>query len=178
MKSQLLACLVSRATPKGLALVHKQDLADALRLPMEDIDRLLQELVQAGDIDILSGPSFLVLRLRTWSGSMTKAPKTSGDRGRAYSSQSSLSRSKPIDESYSPADGRPSTDPLLQELLTTLGETDPTTFRQALRHYPRETILLALQRVRRRQPRNRTAFFRFLLPRLGKERPSTDHFAA
>ena len=58
---------------------------------------------------------------------------------------------------------------LLQEVLATLGETDPTTFRGVLDHYSPAAIHAALERVRATPPekirKSRTALFRHLLAR-------------
>ena len=63
---------------------------------------------------------------------------------------------------------------LLREILETLGESDPATFRGAIRRYPPGVIRTALDRTRRMKTvrKNRTAVFRFLLPRIAKEPPS------
>ena len=56
---------------------------------------------------------------------------------------------------------------LLQEILATLGESDPTTFRGVLANYPEGAIRAALSRVRATPPekirKSRTALFRHLL---------------
>jgi hypothetical protein len=75
--------------------------------------------------------------------------------------------------SYRQPDG---SNPLLQEILETLGESDPATFRGAVDHYPPHVIRTALSRIRRMKTihKSRTAAFRYLLPRIAKESPSTN----
>lgn len=60
---------------------------------------------------------------------------------------------------------------LLSEILATLGESDPTTFRGALRAYSPIIIRTTLARIRKMKHvrKSRTALFRFLLPRIGRE---------
>lgn len=72
-------------------------------------------------------------------------------------------------ESYRPSDAEGET--LLQEILDTLGETDPTTFRGAIRSYAPGVIRTALARIRKMKniQKNPTAVFRFLLPRIANE---------
>jgi hypothetical protein len=149
-------------------------LADALRVPAREVHPGLEALQSQNAIEILSGPPFYVVALRasSWPGKSKKPaenPTKTGHRvNRAYSFQSSLSQSKQLKESYRrPAED----DALLREVLDTLGETDPTTFRGALRSYSPEIIRTALQRIRTmpRIRKNPTALFRFLLPRIAQE---------
>ena len=106
---------------------------------------------------------FLVIK---WSGQSPKSPNSEAN---AYSFKSSLSQSKQLKESYRPSETDP--EALLQEILDTLGETDPTTFRGAIRSYPPGVIRTALARIRRMKniQKNPTAVFRFLLPRIANE---------
>jgi hypothetical protein len=59
---------------------------------------------------------------------------------------------------------------LLAEILATLDETDPESFRPVLKRYSPWQIQTALKRVRETPPKklrkSRTALFRFLLPRI------------
>jgi hypothetical protein len=112
---------------------------------------------------MLSRLPFLAFRLTAWPNHReNKAKKGAGP----YSYESSLSQSRLMKESYREGD-----ETLLHEILTTLGESDPTTFRGALDAYSPEAIRLALERVRKQKriTKNRTALFRFLLPRIAKE---------
>ena len=62
----------------------------------------------------------------------------------------------------------PERENLLKEILDTLGESDPSTFRHALTHFPPAVIRLALERVRAMKSirKSKTALFSYLLPRI------------
>lgn len=177
-ESHLLASLTAKANARGLVLASEATLLVELGIGSATLEKLLEEAKRHGTIDILSPLPFLVAKLPgSWSGRKHEAPRKPAKSGApanpAYSSQSSLSQSKQLmKESYGPAADE---EALLKEILATLGESDPTTFRGALRSYSPGVIRLALERVRRNPTirKNRTALFRFLLPRIAKEPPST-----
>ncbi len=175
---QLIAALMARANARGLVLASEATLLDDLGIGSAALEKLLEEAMRHGEIDILSPLPFLVAKLPgSWSGRKHEASKRAAKSGAptdpAYSSQSSLSQPKQLmKESYSPSSDD---EALLKEILATLGESDPTTFRGALRSYTPGVIRLALERVRRNPTirKNRTALFRYLLPRIAKEPTST-----
>lgn len=175
---QLIVSLTARANARGLVLASEATLLDELGIGTAALEKLLEEAMRHGTIDILSPLPFLVAKLPgSWSGGKREAPRRAAKSGApenpAYSSQSSLSQSKQLmKESYRPPADE---EALLKEILATLGESDPTTFRGALRSYSPGVIRLALERVRRNPTirKNRTALFRYLLPRIAKEPPST-----
>ncbi|MCC6348397.1 MAG: hypothetical protein IT347_02265 [Candidatus Eisenbacteria bacterium] len=175
----MIALLTARANARGLVLANEATMLDELGIDLALLRELLEEATRHGAIDILSPLPFLVAKLPgSWSGRKHEAPKEPAKSGApanpAYSSQSSLSQSKPLmKESYRPPADQ---EALLREILTTLGETDPTTFRGAVEYYAPAVIRKALDRVRRMHSvrKNRTALFRFLLPRIAKEPPSAN----
>src|SRR6185295_4040343 len=172
MTEQLLAALKRHANSRGLVLVTDEDLAREVPASPGALGDELEKLVRAGLIEVLSPQPFIVIKLRMWPGRKLGPTKTAATTvapvDRAYSFQSSLSQS--IDEGNSyrqPVESNP----LLKEILEMLGESDPTTFRGAIDNYPPHVIRTALARVRRLKTihKNRTAAFRFLLPRIAKE---------
>lgn len=175
MTEQLLEALCVRMNDQGRMIASEKALCDELRISREELTASLRKLQQAGLIEVLSPLPYLVAKRRMkWPGS---TPMPVESRPPAYSFKSSLSRSKHLNESYRRSETKPlpaDANPLLQEILDTLGETDPTTFRGALRNYSPEVIRAALERVRRmkRIQKNPTAVFRFLLPRIAKDSPS------
>lgn len=169
MTEQFLTVLQSHANIRGIVLVAEEVVMREASASRGEIEVALDQLTRAGLVEILAPLPFLVLRLQSWPGRGVEPAVSAGP---AYSSQSSLSQSKQLmKESYR----QPDEEALLQEILATLGETDPTGFRGALRSYSPGLIRLALDRVRRNPAirKNRTALFRYLLPRIAKEPPST-----
>ena len=177
MNIALLAALEARANVRGIVLAREETICRDLSMTDSALTRGIAELEANGAIDVLAPLPFLVARLRKWSGKESKSlqmgPKSGALEVRAYSFQSSLSGSKQLDESYRQPDTEAA---LLTEILETLGESDPTTFRGAVSSYPPGVIRTALGRVRRMKHirKNRTAAFRFLLPRIAKESSSSN----
>ena len=158
IEERLLALLRARGKSRGIVPVSGESLTKEVGASQEEVGAALDRLERAGLLRILAPFPFLVIRLRSWSGSVTKATNPQS----AYS-YSKLSSNR-LNESYRPsADGG-----LLREILDTLGETDPTTFEGAVRNFPPEVIRKALDRVRRTRSlrKNRTALFRYLLTKL------------
>jgi len=173
MREKLLLALKNRANSRGLVLASEATLVMTLASTSEAIRTALSELEKDGVIEILSRPPFLVARISSvWSARTSErsqtGPKQAPVVNPAHSFQSSLSQSEQMKESYR---RYPLDESLLQEVLATLGETDPTTFRGAIRSYAPEIIRKALERIRRIPSvrKNRTALFRYLLPRIAKE---------
>jgi hypothetical protein len=171
MMEQILHALWSRANNRNLVIVREAVLLEELSVEKDELRIALKRLEIEGVVEILSPHPFLALKLRKWPGSLPESAKTAPS---AYSFKSYLSQSKNIKDSY-----RQRSDPhasrvdeqLLQEVLETLGESDPTTFRRAVVHYSPAVIRTTLDRVRRMKTihKNRTALFRFLLPKIAKE---------
>lgn len=159
MTEHVLQALRRRTNHRDLVITRESDLLDELHITSEVLRAAISRLAEDRLLEILSPLPFLVVK---WSGRQPKSPD-------AYSFESSLSRSKRLKESYRPSD--PESQALLQEILDTLGETDPTTFRGAIRSYPPGVIRTALARIRRMKniQKNPTAVFRFLLPRIANE---------
>lgn len=171
MTDRLLALLQTKANDRGRVLVRESVLLEELWTSPAALAGALHKLASSRKIEILSPAPFLTILLLEWPGSIRKSPET-GQSDASFHSFQELSQSRRIDESFK-GEG----EQLLQEILVTLGESDPTTFRQALAHFTPESIRLVLDRVReaKRLRTNRTALFRFLLPRLGtKLRPSAN----
>ena len=159
IEERLLARLRVRANSRGIVPVRGSIIAEEIGAPEEEVGTALDKLEQAGLLTILSPFPFLVLRLRSWSGSPEK-PSESRRSGYSYSKLSS----NRLNESYR----QPGDVALLREILDTLGESDPTTFEGAVRNFSPEVIRKALDRVRRTRSlrKNRTALFRYLLTKL------------
>ncbi|MEO7867225.1 MAG: hypothetical protein ABIU54_06275 [Candidatus Eisenbacteria bacterium] len=173
MKDQLLATLALHANVHGLAVASEATLLKELSVPREVMIRALVGLEADGSVTVLAPLPFLVCKLRKWTGEGERSRETAPIDGpfvdRAYSYQSSLSQER-LKDSYRQPEGE-----LMQELLTALGESDPTSFEGALRSYSPSVIRAALERIRRMKHirKNPTAVFRFLLPRLAKEHQRT-----
>jgi hypothetical protein len=159
IEERLLICLRERANSKGIVPVRGDVLAKEVESSPEEVGTALDKLERAGLLTILAPFPFLVLRLTSWSGMRQKAADS---RTPAYS-YSKLS-SNGLNESYRPT----KEDPLLREILDTLGETDPTSFEGAIKNFAPDVIRKALDRVRRTRSlrKNRTALFRYLLTKL------------
>lgn len=170
MTERLVAALRRHTNDRGLVVVRESALLEELSTEPKALRQAVQELESQGVIRILTPLPFLILK---WPGSgpteEKSRGKTSRSSGSAYSFQSSLSSSKQLKESY----GQPTSEEgaLLKEILETLGEDDPTTFRGAIRNYSPEVIRLTLERIRRMPSirKSRTALFRYLLPRINQE---------
>jgi len=176
MSNPVLTVLEARANSRGLVLVREEVLCRDLQVSHQTLVEGLARLETEGMIELLAPLPFLVAKVRTWSGRQPKParlpPKTGALDARAYSFQSSLSASKQLNKSYRQPDTAAS---LLSEILETLGESDPTTFRGAISSYPPGVIRTTLDRVQRMKHirKNRTALFRYLLPRIAKESSSS-----
>ena len=159
IEERLLALLRARAKSRGIVPMSGDTLTKEVGASQEEVGAALDKLERAGLLTVLAPFPFLVIRLRSWSGNVTK---TSNPKPSAYS-YSKLSSNR-LNESYRAIGG----DPLLSEILDTLGETDPTTFEGAVRNFAPEVIRKALDRVRRTRSlrKNRTALFRYLLTKL------------
>ncbi len=159
IEQQLLARLRERANSRGVVPVRGDVLAKEVGAAQEEVGATLDRLERAGLLKILAPFPFLVVKLRSWSGSTAK-PASS--RLGAYS-YSKLSSSQ-LTESYRPTKD----EALMDEILNTLGETDPTTFEGAIKNFSPAVIRKALDRVRRTRSlrKNPTALFRYLLTRL------------
>lgn len=185
MTDDLLRYLQQRANRRGLVVLRDTTLLDALRCSADSLQAALAELAKADQIEVLAPPPWLVAKIRVASEGVApeyqslsgakpepaRTPRKSEvPEARAYSFQRSLLRSKQslMKESYRPPGGEE--EALLDEILATLGESDPTTFRGALRAYSPVVIRKTLTRIRKMQHvrKNRTALFRYLLPRIAK----------
>jgi hypothetical protein len=159
IEQRLLARLRDRANSRGIVPVQGDVLVQEAGSTQEEVGAALDKLERAGLLRILAPFPFLVVRLRSWSG---KVANPAHSRPSAYS-YSKLSSNR-LNESYRLAGG----DPLMGEILATLGETDPTSFEGAIANFPVDVIRKALDRVRRTRSlrKNRTALFRYLLTKL------------
>jgi hypothetical protein len=170
MTTPLIDALTRHANHRGLVLAHEDGLRSDTGMKRDALHLELSRLVEGGEIEILTPLPFLVARLRKWSDNKPIAAqtpaKTAGAEARAYSY--SYSQSKLLKDSYR---HQPADDALLREILETLGETNPTSFRGAIRSYSPEVIRTALERVRRMKTvrKSPTALFRFLLPRIARQ---------
>ena len=166
IEQRLLARLRERANARGIVPVSGDVLIEEVGESKEVIVAAPDKLERAGLLSILAPFPFFVVKLRMWSGrqpgSAGMAPKTEASATRAYS-YSKLSSNR-LNESYRPNGD----DSLMREILETLGQTDPTTFEGAIKHFPPDVIRKALDRVRRTRSlrKNPTALFRYLLTKL------------
>jgi hypothetical protein len=165
MTEQIVQSLRRRTNHHGLVIVREDLLLDELQMSSEALRSTIKDLEENGLLEVLSPLPFLVLK---WSGKGSKSPNSTGN---AYSYSKQLLNNKAIKaDSYRPAELK-ANDGLLHEILETLGETDPQSFRMAIENYSPYVIRTALNRVRRAKSirKNRTALFRHLLPRIARE---------
>lgn len=158
IEADLLAELERRALPGGKVIVSEHVLARALRADASVLAEGLRRLEDRGEVRTLSGPPYLVLKLVSWSG-RAQEQADSALSGYSYSFQTQMQLKK----SYS----YPASPELMDEILETLGETDPALFDGAIRRYSPERIRKALARVRQTKAfrKTPTALFRYLLTR-------------
>lgn len=163
MTERVLQALGRRTDHRDLVIVREAVLLEELRITSDVLRAAIAKLGKDRLLEVLSPLPFLVVK---WS---VKRPKSPDSHENAYSFESSLSQSERLKESYRPTRAEP--EALLQEILDTLGETDPTTFRGAIRSYPPGVIRTTLARIRKMKniQKNPTAVFRFLLPRIASE---------
>jgi len=175
MTSELLTVLRRHANHRGTVITREAKLLQELQCSQVTLRSALRELEDRQEVRVLSPLPYLVVALssKSWSGGDAEPPKMGRKTGpealRSYSFQSSLSQSQQLmKESYRQPTAE---EALLREILDTLGESDATTFRGALRSYEPAIIRTALERVRRMKTirKNRTALFRYLLPRIAQE---------
>jgi hypothetical protein len=167
MTDQLVQALGRRTNHQGLVIAREAVLLDELRIGADELRVALQSLADTGAIEVLSPQPYLAIKLKKWLG---HGSETSVSAPNAYSYSKQLFDNKAFKaDSYRPdelaADGG-----LLHEILETLGETDPQSFRKAIENYSPHVIRTALSRVRRAKSirKNRTALFRHLLPRIAQ----------
>lgn len=169
MTDRLLELLAESANRRGLTMATEARLTEALRCTAAELAVAVEGLVDRKAIAVLSPLPYLVAKLRpSWAGSGEGSANPGGEPARPYSYADSSIEKKAMQVEHSHSIG---SDPeLLAEILATLGETDPESFRGLLDHYPRAVIHRALDRVRsaRSIQKSRTALFRYLLPRIAK----------
>lgn len=156
---------------RGLLSRHIDRLAADLSVTPDRIDRWLKRLTDAGLIGIQSPPPFLVIKLGMWSDSDVKSVDSPPP---TYSSAMELLHKQQLKDSYRDPEARgaeSANKELLQEILTTLGESDAGAFEKAVELYSPSVIRTTLHRVRQAQGirKSRTALFRHLLPRIARE---------
>lgn len=158
IEERLLILLRSRAGARGVVPINESTLVSESGVPQADVRTAIDKLARAGLLDILAPLPFLVVRLRSWSGSGQKLGNSDAS---AYSYSSGFHNR--LKDSYSHPEQT-----LMREILDTLGESDPASFDGAIKSYSPEVIRKALDRVRRARSvrKNRTALFRYLLTKL------------
>jgi hypothetical protein len=169
----LLEALRGRANRRGLVIVRGELLERSLPTSPADLHDCLAALERAQQLRILSPLPYLVVALprRMWPSAKAMGAKSCPNPGPLPSRGYSYSFHKhSIDQSKAIAiedGGAGEGDELLQEILATVGESDPTTFRGVLDHYSPASIHAALRRVKATSPKkirkSRTALFRHLL---------------
>jgi hypothetical protein len=175
MTEALLPLLRRYTNHRDLAFVRECVLLEELQIGPGPLRTALRSLVADGTIEVLSPLPFLVVK---WSGTRSRTSEN-GQKQRVVEARHSYSfHNNAIDKSKAiapPSAGRGGD--LLRDILRTLGETDPTTFRGALEHYPEKHIRAVLERIRATPPerlrKSKTALFRFLLAKTKSNSPRT-----
>ena len=158
IERRLLAHLRQRASPHGIVVLRAERLTSEIGVSEDALTAALKTLEEERKLKVVAPFPFLVVKLHSWSG---KAPKAGESERSAYSYSYPMVTHN--SHSYSASERE-----LLEEILETLGETEPRAFYGAIRNYPADVIRKALDRVRRTRVlrKNRTALFRYLLSRL------------
>jgi hypothetical protein len=168
--------LLTASSFRGTVNRHIDRLATDLSVTPERIERWLARLTDSGLIEIQSPAPFLVIKLGMWSENAPSvtpfAPENRPENKASQQADSYSNSSLQDNKAIAAEDGGvgEGAESLLQEILVTLGETDPESFRKVLQHYTPSTIRQALERVRLtpvdRVRKNKTALFRYLLGKL------------
>lgn len=161
MRERLLRWFMAHANGRGVVLGRSEVMEAELGAASDVLQQELTALEREGVVEIIAPLPFLVLRLEKWSGRGQQS---------AFAYSSLLSNNQLIESNSHRHD------PLLHEILETLGETDVKAFAPVLEHYSPQIIRTALRRVRRARGirKSRTALFRHLLPRLAQAEPERD----
>jgi hypothetical protein len=172
MNDALLHALKAKANNKGYVIARADALQAELGCSFDELQSAVHALSASKKLRILSDFPFLMVALarKKWAsepaGSARSAEKSGTPASLAYSHsfQSSTDESRAVAlEDGGAGEG----EALLQEILATLGESDPSTFRGVLEHYAPSHVRAVLRRVRATPPekirKSRTALFRFLL---------------
>jgi hypothetical protein len=166
--------LLTLTNNRGLIIRRSDQLADDLRVSEDEIDDWLIRLAEAKLVEVQVPAPYLVIKLGLWSDESSDSLQegrvpASRPASQSYSSALAIhDESKSNSNSSEEGTGSPEPDALLAEILSVLGESDPTSFRPLLTHYPPEVIRGVLQRVRTagRIRKSKTALFRYLLGKL------------
>ena len=172
--------LLTLTNNRGLIIRKRDQLADDLRVSEGDIDDWLIRLIEGKLVEIQAPAPYLVIKLGLWSDKSSEtlqqdhgpAPRSASQ---GYSSALAIHDESKSNSSKDVGTETPEPDALLAEILSVLGESDPTSFRPLLTHYPPEVIHRALQRVRTAGQirKSKTALFRYLLGKLTDDAHAT-----
>jgi hypothetical protein len=164
--------LLTLTNNRGLIICKRHQLAGDLRVSEDKIDDWLARLSESKLVGV-QAPAYLVIKLGLWSDESSETLQDASGLAPRSTSQSYSSTLAIHDESKSNSSEEvgtesPEPDALLAEILSVLGESDPTSFRPLLTHYPPEVIRGVLQRVRTAGQirKSKTALFRYLLGKL------------
>jgi hypothetical protein len=173
MTGRLLETLRGRASRRGLVIVRQEVLEHEVHASEAQLRDALAALEREEQLRVLSPLPYLVVALprRMWPSAPPNPSKTGPNprpkpsRGYSYSfHKHNQSKAIAIEDG-----GLGEGDSLLEEILATLGESDPKPFRAVLEHFSAAKIRAALVRVRATPPeklrKSRTALFRYLLAR-------------
>lgn len=174
MTTRLLSQLQARASHRGVVLLRESVLLETLQMEREALSAGLAELEASAEIEILSPPPFLVLKLKKWSG---HAPSVSGNRLQLQQLRLEVHEEVPVSSSTAAAatqqedGGAGEGEALLGEVLEALGPTaDREEFAQILSGRSLELVRRCLQRVQATKSIrvSKAALFRSLLQRLSR----------
>lgn len=174
MTEQLLAALRARANRRGLALAKSERLTAELHCSPEVLQSALQVLADAGKLDVLSSPPYMVvaLRPRSWPGSSSpraRNPPQISSHSRPSQEEVPVSSSAAAATTATEDGGAGEGGLLLAEVLAVLGpEAKAEEFRAILKGLSPSLVHRCLRRVRATTHIrvSRAALFRALLARL------------
>lgn len=172
MIGKLIDELRSRANYRGRVITHETALLEELQLTHDELGAQLAELERTGLVEVLSPLPFLVLKLRSWSGSR---PDRVPNEQRISSPKRDARIEVPVSSAAAAATqqlevgGAGEGEALLDEVLAVLGpDADRDEFRVILAKHHAALIHRCLKRVQATKSIrvSRAALFRSLLDRL------------
>jgi len=171
MTEELLARLRARASSLGTVLAREAVLLEDLRTNETDLSNALAQLQREGYIEVLTPGSFLVLKLKKWSGSIS--PRVQEEQ-QITSNRDGVHKEVPVSSAAAAAlqqedGGAGEGEALLDEVLHVLGpDADREEFRDILAGRDPSIVYRCLKRVQATMAIrvSRAALFRSLLQKL------------
>ena len=165
------------ANQRGLVMHRVGKLAERLAVPDDRVKGWISRLAESGLIEVLSPATYLVIKIRFWSGLISRATQESREKS-SDSMQthievpvsSSSAAAATFNQQAEDGGAGEGAEALLREALDELDGADPTEVRELLQQHPPDLVRRALVRVRGTPPfqirKSKIALFRYLLTKL------------